>query len=133
MASARQMAVNTAELERAAAQIRDLNETYTRAYEAVFEQFQFIDAAWDGDDNKVFNEHVLSFKKDFIEMTLFFERVVSHLMLSAQAYKLTESVTKGETADLNTIEKYTNVNNPGSGHFSGGGGGGGGGGSWGGR
>lgn len=127
MATANQMAVDTSALERAAAQIRDLNETYTRAYEAVFEQFQFIDAAWDGDDNKVFNERVLSFKKDFIEMTLFFERVVSHLMLSAKAYKLTESGTKGETADLNTIEKYTNANNINPHHFSGGGGGGG---SW---
>lgn len=127
MATANRMAVDTAALEGAATRIKDLNGVYTQAYEALFEQFQHIDLAWDGDDNKVFNERVLSFKKDFIEMTLFFERLTNHLMLSAKAYRMAEEVTRGETTDLNSLRKYQNANNPGS-HFSGGGGGGGGGG-----
>lgn len=88
---ANNMATQTSEIEIAASNIRIQNDTFTTAYQAVFKQFDIIDAAWDGDDNAEFNMHVMLFKKDFYEMTAFMEKVERHLILSAKAYKTVEA------------------------------------------
>ena len=87
------MTTSATDIERVAGEIKLLNEQYTDSYKLVFDSFRSIDSAWDGEDNQEFNERVMSFEKDFINMTAFFYRVENHLRLSAKAYLTTEAAT----------------------------------------
>ncbi|MBQ9228164.1 MAG: hypothetical protein IJ168_04955 [Eubacterium sp.] len=91
---ANSMTTSSSEMERIAGEIDRLNDEYTGAYKAVFNSFKSIDAAWDGDDHQEFYERVITFEKDFLNMTSFFTRVSTHLKLSAKAYLATESATE---------------------------------------
>lgn len=88
---ANRMTSKTSDMETAASNIKAQNDCFTSSYMNVFKQFDNIDAAWDGDDNAEFNMHVMSFKKDFLEMTAFMEKVERHLILSAKAYNTVEA------------------------------------------
>ncbi len=95
---ANNMFSQTHDLDAAANFIKQTNDEFTRAYEDVFVQFAKIDDAWDGDDNTEFNNHIMSFKADFLEMTAFMNRVENHLRLTAKAY-LTVEAAGGRIAD----------------------------------
>ena len=92
------MLSQTHDLEKAANYIKQVNEEFTTSYESVFEQFLKIDDAWDGDDNTEFNNHVMSFKSDFLEVTALLNRIENHLRLTAKAYLTVESAG-GRIAD----------------------------------
>lgn len=94
------MATNCSDIEKAAELIRNENDHFTSLYKGVFEAFRTIDTAWDGADNASFNESVMSFEKDFLVMTAYFEDVEKHLRLSAKAYKAIESANKKSAGSL---------------------------------
>ena len=89
---ANNMRTQTADLDSVANYVKQINDDFTGAYEEVFSQFARIDDAWDGEDNTEFNVHVMSFKKDFLEMTAFMNRLENHLRLTAKAYLTVENV-----------------------------------------
>lgn len=124
MASA--MQANCSEIEASANTIRELADVYRTAYEEIFVQFRRVDQVWDGEDNEIYNEKVISFEKDFIEMTYFFERVIQHLKLTADMYKTVESSVAVDADSLNRLTKKS------GGSSSSNGSGGGGGSAWGG-
>lgn len=99
------MQVNTQDIENAAKTIRAAADKYQEDYIEIFNRFQQIDAVWDGEDNDVYNEKVMSFKQDFYAMVAFFERLIMHLNLSAAAYKTTESVVTVSAESLNKLKK----------------------------
>ena len=97
---ANNMITQTKDIESAANHIKQINDDFTNAYKEIFNQFEKIDVAWNGDDNKEFNDHVMSFKKDFLEMTEFLNGVEVHLRLSAKAYLTTEKVGERRAGKL---------------------------------
>lgn len=96
--AANQMKVNTSEIATAASSIKRNASAFKTAHKSVFDQFQKIDAAWDGDDNKEFNTRVASFKKDFQAMDDYFEKLVAFLNKAKKDYE------KAETDTLNAAK-----------------------------
>ncbi len=97
---ANQMTVNTSEINTAVGTIRTQAGNFKDAYIEVYNQFNKIDTAWDGDDNAVFNEHVTSFKHDFEVMDVFFEDLINFLNDAKARYEAAENDAKTRAGSL---------------------------------
>ncbi len=97
---ANQLKVNTTEINTAAGTIKTQAGNFKDAYVEVYNQFSKIDAAWDGDDNTTFNEHVSSFRHDFEEMDEFFEELVNFLNDAKAKYDAAENDAKTRAGSL---------------------------------
>lgn len=97
---ANQMKVQTSEIDTAKSTITTQAGNFKDAYTEVFNQFQKIDQAWDGDDNAAFNERVTSFKNDFLVMDDFFETLINFLADASERYKAAEADAKQRAGSL---------------------------------
>lgn len=100
MAKSANMKVDTSAVDTSIKTIIEQGEKLENAYKSVFAALRSIDAAWDGDDNKEYNERFKNFEKDFLELSIFIEKTVNHLQLTANAYKNVESVNKKRAQKL---------------------------------
>lgn len=85
--------------------IKSEADKYTQTYMEIFNQLRAIDGAWDGVDNDEFNKKFGFLEKDFIEMTMFLEKTVNHLILSGEAYKTVGNAIARSAGSLNKLNK----------------------------
>lgn len=98
--AANNLVVTPEELESTATNIKTQAEKYKSAYTDVFAEFSKIDAAWDGEDNSVFNDKVNSFRHDFEAMSNFFESLENFLNTAAKNYREEQRAVKQNASNL---------------------------------
>ena len=98
--AANNMQVKTESINDAISTIRNQALNFKDAYTRVITQFNNINKAWDGDDNQTFQENFDSFKKDFLDMDTFFEKLIDFLTNAINEYQRVEKEQQGKARTL---------------------------------
>ncbi len=98
----RNITVDPAQLESAAARIDDHNQNYVRAFTNLFEAVETMKSGWEGKDNYAFSAKISQFESDFREMNLLCTQYAEFLRSSARSYI---QIQDDLTSQVNALSK----------------------------